>query len=62
MKKILVSYISCISFVSENIRTSNDRESIDEIFLTFSCETLEICGDCHTYVFDVQVQGLCCAR
>lgn len=43
--------------VSENIRTSND-----EIFLTFSCETLEICGDCHTYVFDVQVQGLCCAR
>lgn len=27
------TYVSCISFVSENIRASNDRESIDEIFL-----------------------------
>lgn len=27
------TYVSYISFVSENIRASNDRESIDEIFL-----------------------------
>lgn len=30
------SYVSCILFVSENIRTSNDGESIYEIFLIFS--------------------------
>lgn len=33
-----------------------------EMFLTFSHEALEVCSDCHTYFFDVQVQGLCCAR
>lgn len=28
----------------------------------FLCEGFETCSDCHTYVFDVQVQGLCCAK